>query len=108
MVARDYWSETNPNVHAFWPRLSVTDVSNNTQQSSWWLRNNSFLRLKTVEMGYNISSLKKMGIENMRLYFTGENFFVLSQFKLWDPEQGSNGLGYPLTRKFNLGIQVSF
>ena len=108
VVARDYWSETNPNVHAFWPRLSVTDVSNNTQQSSWWLRNNSFLRLKTVEMGYNISSLKKMGIENMRLYFTGENFFVLSQFKLWDPEQGSNGLGYPLTRKFNLGIQVSF
>ena len=108
IVARDYWSETNPNVHAFWPRLSITNVSNNTQQSSWWLRNNSFLRLKTVEMGYNITSMKNIGIENLRLYFTGENFFLLSQFKLWDPEQGSNGMGYPLTRKYNFGLQVSF
>jgi len=108
IVARDYWSETNPNVHAFWPRLSITNVTNNSQQSSWWLRNNSFLRLKTIEMGYNISSLKKIGVENMRFYFTGENFFLLSQFKLWDPEQGGDGLGYPLTRKYNLGIQISF
>jgi TonB-linked SusC/RagA family outer membrane protein len=108
IVARDYWSETNPNVHAFWPRLSVTDVSNNTQQSSWWLRNNSFLRLKTLETGYSISSLKNIGVENLRLYFIGENFFLLSQFKLWDPEQGSNGMGYPLTRKYNFGIQLTF
>lgn len=108
IVARDYWSETNPNVHAFWPRLSVTSVANNTQQSSWWLRDNSFLRLKTVELGYNISSLKSIGISNLRLYFVGENLFLLSQFKLWDPEQGSNGMGYPLTRKYNLGLQVSF
>ena len=108
IVARDYWSETNPNVHAFWPRLSVNNIANNTMQSSWWLRDNGFLRLKNVELGYNIPDLEKLHITNLRFYFSGENFFVLSSFKLWDPEQGRNGLGYPLNRKYNLGMLVTF
>ncbi|MDR2037565.1 MAG: TonB-dependent receptor [Bacteroidales bacterium] len=108
IVERDYWSETNPNVHAFWPRLSVRTLDNNTKQSSWWLRNNSFLRLKTVEFGYSVGSLPKIKISNLRFYFSGENFFVLSRFKLWDPEQGRNGLGYPLNRKYNIGLHVTF
>ncbi len=108
IVARDYWSETNPNVHAFWPRLSTRYMSNNNQQSSWWLRNNSFLRLKTLEVGYNIPGIPKLHISNLRVYFSGENLFVLSRFKLWDPEQGRNGLGYPLNRKFNLGVHLVF
>jgi len=108
IVARDYWSETNPNVHAFWPRLSINHMPNNLYQSSWWLRNNTFLRLKNIEMGYNIPNIKTVHISNLRLYFSGENFFVLSRFKLWDPEQGRNGLGYPLNRRYNFGVLVSF
>jgi len=108
MIADNYWTETNPDVYAFWPRLSASPMSNNTQQSSWWLRNGSFLRLKTVELGYNLPVSKKLGMTNARVYFTGENLLLFSKFKLWDPEQKRKGLGYPLNRRFNLGIQLNF
>ncbi len=110
IIAEDHWSETNPDVHAFWPRLSVDPLANNTQISTWWLRNGAFLRLKTVEMGYNIKSkgFEKIGLENARIYCSGVNLFVISPFKLWDPEMGRNGLGYPPNRRFNIGVQLSF
>ncbi len=108
IVADDYWSETNPNVYAFWPRLSTMPVSNNEQQSTWWLRDGSFLRLKQIEAGYNIDGWQKIGLQNCRIYLTLENLFVLSKFKLWDPEMGRAGLGYPPNRRYNIGIQLSF
>ncbi|MDR0395410.1 MAG: TonB-dependent receptor [Tannerella sp.] len=108
IVADDYWQETNPNEHAFWPRLSVSPLENNTQQSSWWLRDGKFMRLKTLEMGYTLPDLTKLGIKTCRVYFSGENLFVVSPFKMWDPEMGNNGLAYPINRRFNAGVQVSF
>ncbi|GAP72778.1 TonB-dependent receptor [Candidatus Symbiothrix dinenymphae] len=119
IVARGSWTETNPDVHAFWPRLSTTLIENNfgrneeteTEKnwtSSWWLRDGSFLRMKNVEVGYNTSALKKIKVENLRVYFSAENLFVVSPFKLWDPEMGGNGMGYPLNRRFNVGLQLSF
>lgn len=110
IIAEDYWSETNPDVHAFWPRLSVDPLENNTRTSSWWLRNGAFLRLKTVEMGYNLPSnaFSKVGLQNVRLYASGTNLFVISPFKLWDPEMGRAGLGYPPNKRFNVGVQLSF
>jgi TonB-linked SusC/RagA family outer membrane protein len=114
IVARDSWSETNPDVHAFWPRLSTENVINNfgadksTWSSTWWLREGGFMRLKLIEGGYNLPDLKKFFIRGSRIYFSVENLFYLSKFKLWDPEVGGNGLGYPLNRRFNIGIQISF
>jgi hypothetical protein len=108
IVAEDYWTQTSPNVHAFWPRLSATPIANNSQASSWWLRDGSFLRLKTVELGYNIPGVEKIKMQGARVYFSTENLFVVSPFKLWDPEMGTSGLGYPPNRRFNVGIQVSF
>lgn len=109
IIADDYWSETNPNVHAFWPRLSTETVNNNVQQSSWWLRNGAFLRLKSVEIGYSPKNWKRFGIgPGSRIYLSTENPLVFSPFKLWDPEMGSRGLGYPPNRRFNIGMQLSF
>jgi TonB-linked SusC/RagA family outer membrane protein len=108
IVANDYWTETNPNVYAFWPRLSTEPLNNNTQQSSWWLRDGSFLRMKSVEVGYTLQGYKKVGLTSSRIYLSTENLFVLSSFKLWDPEMGRNGLGYPPNRRFNIGIQLGF
>ncbi len=109
IIADDYWSETNPNVHAFWPRLSTEPVNNNTRQSSWWLRDGSFMRLKKLELGYSPKTLKSYGINpGSRIYINTENLFVLSPFKMWDPEVGRNGLGYPPNRRFNVGIQLMF
>jgi TonB-linked SusC/RagA family outer membrane protein len=109
-IADNYWSEDNRNMQAFWPRLSSTVNANNTQVSNWWMRNGSFLRLKSVELGYNISgkAIEKLGVGSLRIYASGTNLFVKSSFTMWDPEQGGNGLGYPLQRVYNFGLNVQF
>jgi len=63
-----------------------------------------------VELGYSLPQnlYKRFGIEFMRLYASGTNLLTFSKFKLWDPEMGGNGLGYPVQRVLNAGIQVSF
>ncbi|MDR1594357.1 MAG: TonB-dependent receptor [Prevotellaceae bacterium] len=108
IVGNDYWTETDPDVHSFWPRLSTEPITNNTQASSWWMRNGNFLRLKQLELGYSFGELERLKIKNLRGYLSAENVFIISPFKLWDPEMGDNGLGYPIQRRFNVGIQVSF
>ena len=74
------------------------------------MRNGAFLRLKTVEVGYTLSGdfTKKAGISSARIYCTGNNLLLISGFKLWDIEMSGNGLGYPIQRVFNLGVQVNF
>jgi hypothetical protein len=108
IVAKNYWTETNPDIYAFWPRLSTEPIPNNSVQSSWWLRNASFMRLKTIELGYNTGDWNVIGLKNSRVYFICENVFVLSKFKLWDPEMGKAGLRYPPNRRYNIGVRVSF
>lgn len=106
----DHWSENNRNIYALWPRLSPGVSQNNTQTSTWFMRNGAFLRLKTVELGYSLpkSLTKKAGVELVRIYATGLNLFSASKFKLWDVEMGGNGLGYPIQKVINVGAQVSF
>lgn len=110
MIAADFWSEDNCNVNAFWPRLSNYTISNNNQQSTHWLRNGAFLRLKTVEMGYTLPKnwTKKILIDSARIYLSGSNLFVLSAFKDWDVEMAGNGFGYPLQRVVNIGLNINF
>ncbi len=103
-IADDYWSKTNPNIYAAYPRLSQTDSKNNQANSTYWLRDASFLKLKNAEIGYTIRFNKE---RNMRIYLNGSNLLTFSKFKLWDPEQGGGaGFKYPTTREFNIGIQV--
>jgi TonB-linked SusC/RagA family outer membrane protein len=108
IVGNDYWTETNPNVNAFWPRLSIEDMPNNSKLSSWWMRDGKFMRLKTLEFGYSFNEITKLKIQNLRIYLSGENLLLFTPFKLWDPEMGDNGLGYPIQRRFNIGVQLSF
>jgi TonB-linked SusC/RagA family outer membrane protein len=108
VISENHWSVDNPDPYAFWPRMSTEAVANNEVSSTWWIRNGSFLRLKSIEIGYTFSSkiLDKYKIENARLYFNGTNLFTLSKFKLWDPEMAGNGLGYPPQKLFNIGINL--
>jgi len=107
--AENHWSEENQNLYALWPRLSTTDILNNQQQSTWWLRDGSFMRLKSVELGYSLpkSLTKRMYIRSARIYFSGLNLLTFSHFKLWDPEQAGQGFGYPIQKVFNCGINVN-
>ena len=108
-VAEDHWSENNRNSYAFWPRLSDRFIGNNNQTSTWWMEDGTFLRLKTLELGYSfqVPSLKSVGFKNARVYVNGNNLFVWSKFDLWDPEMGGNGLGYPIQRTYNIGINFN-
>ncbi|MDR0698743.1 MAG: TonB-dependent receptor [Tannerella sp.] len=106
--ADSYWSESNRDVYAMWPRLSNSYVLNNMQSSTWFMQDASFLRLKNVEIGYTLPGdlLKKFSLTNLRLYVSGTNLMSFSRFKLWDPEMAGNGLGYPVQRVFNVGINI--
>ena len=72
VIANDHWSENNRDIYAFWPRLSPTLVDNNMVTSTWWMHDGSFLRLKTVELGYTFSqkALKKISVRIARLFFS--------------------------------------
>ncbi len=110
-IADDHWSPNNPVSHAFWPRLSTeNNASNYKKESTWWLRDGRYLRLKTIELGYSLpkNTLRKVGLSNLRFYFSGLNLLCFSSFNLWDPEMGDNGLGYPLQRVYNIGVQFDF
>ena len=108
--AEDHWSENNRNIYALWPRLSGEYVANNLQTSTWYMRDGSFLRLKSIELGYTFPKriLTKAKLRNLRVYLSGTNLLTFSKFKLWDPEMGGNGLGYPIQKVYNLGVQLSF
>ena len=110
VIADNYWSESNRNPYAFWPRLSSQTISNNNQTSTWFMQDATFLRLKSVEIGYTLPRdlLKKIKVQNFRVYVSGTNLLCWSKFKLWDPEMAGNGFGYPIQRVFNVGINLGF
>ena len=110
VIADDHWSEDNPNVYAMWPRLSITDIPNNTVRSTYFMQDGSFMRLKQLEIGYTIPQkwADKIYLNSMRFYVSGRNLLTFSKFKLWDPEMAGNGLGYPIQKVYNLGLQVNF
>ncbi|MVZ63832.1 SusC/RagA family TonB-linked outer membrane protein [Sphingobacterium humi] len=108
--ADSYWSEDNRDIYATLPRLSNTLNVNNSQTSTWYMRNGNFLRLKQVELGYTFpkKTIDRIKASNLRLYVNGSNLLLFSKFKLWDVEMAGNGLGYPLQRVFNVGLNLTF
>lgn len=108
--ADDYYSLKHPDIYALYPRLAVGYSNNNNQLSTWWLRSGAFLRWKQAELGYTLSDrlAKRMHLSKLRAYVNGTNLLLWSDFKLWDVEMGGEGLGYPVQRVFNIGVQVNF
>ena len=107
--ANDHWSENDRNLYAAWPRLSSQLIDNNNRNSTWWLRDGTFLRMKSIEIGYSLKDrvLSKIGLTSLRFYLTGTNLLTFSKFKLWDVEMGGNGLGYPIQKGYNFGVNLN-
>jgi TonB-linked SusC/RagA family outer membrane protein len=110
--ADDRWTPEDPyNQNVLWPRLSNYNNDNNTKESTWWLRNSSFLRLKNAEIGYTLPKKwqRAVRMRNARVFARGTNLFTISGFDMWDPEVGSNnGLKYPNSRIYSMGFEVTF
>jgi TonB-linked SusC/RagA family outer membrane protein len=109
-ISDSHWDEDSRDIYALWPRLSTSSISNNAQTSTWFMRDGSFLRLKSVEVGYTIPGAlsNKIKLQNARIYFSGTNLFTWSKFDLWDVEQGSSAFNYPIQCVFNVGLNVTF
>lgn len=109
----DRWTPENPRQDAFYPRLAYGEDQNfnNTQPSSWWVKDNSFVRLKSAQLSYNFSkeAAARLHLKNMSVYLIGTNLLTFSKFKLWDPELlTGNGTKYPLTANLSVGLNVKF
>ncbi|WP_236636772.1 SusC/RagA family TonB-linked outer membrane protein [Sinomicrobium soli] len=101
-------STEDPN--ASYPRLSYGENPNNFRESTFWLRDGRYLRLKTLDVGYNLpkSIVKRIRAENIRVYVVGTNLVTWSKFKLWDPELATpRGEDYPPAKSITLGISLN-
>lgn len=95
--------------NATYPRLSFGGNENNYRNSTFWLKNGAYLRLKTADIGYSVPAkiVNKMRLSNLRIFIVGSNLLTWSSFKLWDPEMASsNGEQYPLTKSITLGLNI--
>lgn len=109
----DHWTAANPNPNSKYPRMEV--ISNqgtpNTLTSSFWMLNGDYLKVRNVQLGYKLSnvSLKKAGIQNMRIYATAQNPLAFSKYpKGWDPETNTGGSYYPIMANYTLGLNINF
>ena len=93
-----------------------TKIDGTPTASDYWLEDGSFLRLDNLTLGYTVPNTKKMGINKLRVYFTGSNLLTVTGYKGIDPELSYSGVEfgldnfnvYPKTRSFTLGLQLNF
>jgi TonB-linked SusC/RagA family outer membrane protein len=107
---KNRWTPENTN--ASWPRVfnrSNEYWSPGANRSTFWEFSTDYVRLKSLEFGYSLPSalLKKIGVEKLRVYFSGQNLLTLSKIKEIDPEE-DQGTSYPLQRVVNLGVTLTF
>ncbi|MES2419117.1 MAG: TonB-dependent receptor [Bacteroidota bacterium] len=105
-IHMDRWTPTNPD--AFWPRMYQTS-DHNYKPSDKWTQNGSYIRLKNLQLGYNLP-IKKKYVQNVRVYFSGQDLWESTKvLSVFDPEVG-NGVSasaYPFYRTYSFGLNVT-
>lgn len=109
----DIFDPSSPWVPGTYPALKKSNNESNLRPSSFWFRNTSYLRLRDVQVGYNLPAalLKRTGITKVRIYANGFNLFSIDNVGDLgiDPEtQSNNGLDYPSVRVYNVGVNLTF
>ncbi|HEY0612239.1 MAG TPA: SusC/RagA family TonB-linked outer membrane protein, partial [Chitinophaga sp.] len=101
---------TNPwsveNRDGLWPRLGGNA---NKEETTFWLDNLSYLRLKNIQLGYSIPDrlLKRIGISSFRIFGSAENLATITSFRGLDPEKtGNRSDAYPLNKSYSFGFNV--
>ncbi|WP_245999684.1 SusC/RagA family TonB-linked outer membrane protein [Paraflavitalea soli] len=107
----DHWSNpwTLDNRGGLWPRLGGS--GNNRAETTFWLDNLNYMRLKNVQLGYSIpgTMLRKLHVNSLRIAGSAENLATVTNFRGLDPEKGGsvNNM-YPLVKSYNLSVQLGF
>lgn len=104
----DRWTPDNPNASE--PRVLI-DAANNHRQSSFWVRDASYLRLKNVELAYNVpvETFGQGFVRGVRIYANANNVFTWSKIDNYDPENAQGrGWEYPQLRIWNFGVDINF
>ena len=104
----DAWSTTNPDSNI--PALSLSDNNNEKRVSSYWVENGSYLKLRTIQLGYNFPQTiaSKLAMQRLRMYVSAQNLFTIksSSFTGVDPE--NSNYGYPIPLNITFGLNVTF
>ena len=102
------WSPTNPNSTI--PALTRSDTNNEQRVSTYFVENGSFLKLRNIQLGYNVPKnfAQKMKMERLRFYLSAQNVFTIKskEFTGVDPENAN--YGYPIPMNITFGINVGF
>lgn len=104
----DAWSTSNPDSNV--PALSLSDNNNEKRVSSYWVENGSYLKLRTIQFGYNFPQTiaSKLAMQRLRMYVSAQNLFTVksSSFTGVDPENPN--YGYPIPLNITFGLNVTF
>ena len=111
-VMREYYDNrwTPENKDALYPAIDVGNNPNNFLNSTTWMKNGNYLRIRNVEVGYTFPNelVGRVGLSSLRLFLNGMNLYTWDHIKVMDPESNDGTGGYPLQRSFNIGLQVDF
>ena len=109
LAFEEYWTPERTN--SLYPRLTGTPTANNTQTSSWWIRNAAFVRLKSAEVGYTFdSALLHNTLKSVRLFVSGQNLVTWRPYirEIIDPDNSSNNQSYYQQQVFSVGLNANF
>lgn len=97
---------------ATYPRLSIAgdNTNNKAPNSDFWLKDASYLRFKSLEIGYSFTPkvTRFLHVDKMRIYSCGYNILTFDKIKVIDPESTGDGIAYPIQRIVNMGVSVTF
>ncbi|MCF0053442.1 TonB-dependent receptor [Dyadobacter sp. LJ53] len=105
----DYWTPENPNAKN--PRITNAPTANNTQTSSFWVGDASYLRLRSATLSYSLPSVitQKVKIQNARVYVSGQNLLTWTKLRNFDPEiTQANAWSYPQQKVMSVGLNITF
>ena len=120
-IWKDHWTPENMKSNPLWPRLSTQNITahnmeesllgqETTRASTYFMRKVRFLRCQALELAYSLPTrwVNKIHLERVKPYIRVNNPFLLTGFKLWDVELGSDGFNYPIQRTYSVGVNLTF
>lgn len=104
----DYWTPENPN--ASYPRLTAASNSYNTRNSTFWVKSTSYLRLKNIELSYDLPQnwIKSIRLSGVKVFANAYNILTITSLKHRDPEIPAYGTTVPNNKAYNVGLNIQF